>query len=289
MTAEKPLKPADSGPLLGITAWLGSTNETLEHPTPLEQIRASAGQIVSTVRVVFSPKTDIGAQQLGGAVMIIRLYSQLIRQRKRLAAGALVQRGVECEPGIAEPSAPASSGRRTHYTGDGRSRSAAAGQREVFANCADHVCSVLIAFMLFIAFFDTGDWARSAQIITRSRFVSLRNNEIAGCASHPDRRNLFMRYCESPFLYHRRKTREVVVGDPARAASSSAATSPVVVQSMITCDTMDTAASVQQTLDLVAVGCQIVRITAPTVKDAARLMKNISGESCAHRGLCLVS
>ena len=42
-------------------------------------------------------------------------------------------------------------------------------------------------------------------------------------------------------------------------------------QSMITCDTMDTAACVQQTLDLVAVGCQIVRITAPTVKDAANL------------------
>jgi (E)-4-hydroxy-3-methylbut-2-enyl-diphosphate synthase len=46
---------------------------------------------------------------------------------------------------------------------------------------------------------------------------------------------------------------------------------PVVRQSMLTCDTMDTAACVQQTLDLVAVGCQIVRITAPTVKDAANL------------------
>lgn len=46
---------------------------------------------------------------------------------------------------------------------------------------------------------------------------------------------------------------------------------PIVVQSMITCDTMDTAASVQQTLDLAAVGCQMVRITAPTVKDAANL------------------
>jgi (E)-4-hydroxy-3-methylbut-2-enyl-diphosphate synthase len=29
----------------------------------------------------------------------------------------------------------------------------------------------------------------------------------------------------------------------------------------LTCDTMDTAASVQQTLDLVNVGCQLVRIT----------------------------
>ena len=43
---------------------------------------------------------------------------------------------------------------------------------------------------------------------------------------------------------------------------------------MLTCDTMDTAECVRQTLDLVAVGCQIVRITAPTVKDAANL-KNI--------------
>jgi len=40
---------------------------------------------------------------------------------------------------------------------------------------------------------------------------------------------------------------------------------------MLTCDTMDTAECVRQTLDLVAVGCQIVRITAPTVKDAANL------------------
>ena len=40
---------------------------------------------------------------------------------------------------------------------------------------------------------------------------------------------------------------------------------------MITCDTMDTAACIQQTLDLVNVGCEIVRITAPTVKDAANL------------------
>jgi (E)-4-hydroxy-3-methylbut-2-enyl-diphosphate synthase len=80
-----------------------------------------------------------------------------------------------------------------------------------------------------------------------------------------------MQYCESPFLFHRRKTREVVVGDPARGGVIVGGDHPVVVQSMITCDTMDTAASVQQTLDLVAVGCQIVRITAPTVKDAANL------------------
>src|SRR5438067_5956181 len=46
---------------------------------------------------------------------------------------------------------------------------------------------------------------------------------------------------------------------------------PIRVQSMLTCDTMDTAACIQQTLDLVKIGCEIVRITAPTVKDAANL------------------
>jgi (E)-4-hydroxy-3-methylbut-2-enyl-diphosphate synthase len=86
-----------------------------------------------------------------------------------------------------------------------------------------------------------------------------------------------MEYCASPYLFHRRKTREVVVGDPARGGVIMGGDHPVVVQSMITCDTMDTRASVQQTLDLVAVGCQIVRITAPTVKDAANL-KNIVAE-----------
>src|SRR5436309_7460523 len=86
-----------------------------------------------------------------------------------------------------------------------------------------------------------------------------------------------MRYCESPFFYHRRNTREVVVGDPARGGVVIGGDNPVVVQSMLTCDTMDTAECVKQTLDLVAVGCQIVRITAPTVKDAANL-KNIVSE-----------
>jgi (E)-4-hydroxy-3-methylbut-2-enyl-diphosphate synthase len=94
-----------------------------------------------------------------------------------------------------------------------------------------------------------------------------------------------MRYCESPFFYHRRKTREVVIGDPARGGVIIGGGHPVVKQSMLTCDTMDTAESVKQTLDLVAVGCQLVRITAPTVKDAANL-QNIVAE--LHKRGCFV-
>src|SRR3954467_11148331 len=94
-----------------------------------------------------------------------------------------------------------------------------------------------------------------------------------------------MKYCESPYFFQRRKTREVIVGDPASGGVIIGGNHPVMMQSMLTCDTMDTAASVQQTLDLVNVGCQLVRITAPTVKDAANL-KNIVAE-LRSRG-CLV-
>jgi (E)-4-hydroxy-3-methylbut-2-enyl-diphosphate synthase len=73
-------------------------------------------------------------------------------------------------------------------------------------------------------------------------------------------------YCLNPYAYKRRVSREIKVGKVSIGGGN-----PVRVQSMLTCDTMDTAACVQQTLDLVKVGCEIVRITAPTVKDAANL------------------
>src|SRR5881227_3641032 len=81
-----------------------------------------------------------------------------------------------------------------------------------------------------------------------------------------------MLYCENPMAYRRRATREVMVGRVGVGAAN-----PIRVQSMITCDTMDTEASIAQTLDLAAVGCEIVRITAPTVKDAANLQHIVAG------------
>ncbi len=81
-----------------------------------------------------------------------------------------------------------------------------------------------------------------------------------------------MTYCASPYQYQRRLSRVVNVGSVGVGGAN-----PIRVQSMITCDTMDTAASIQQTLDLVAVGCEIVRITAPTVKDAANLQHIVAG------------
>lgn len=80
-----------------------------------------------------------------------------------------------------------------------------------------------------------------------------------------------MPYFGYPYSYQRRPTREVVVGDPSRGGVVLGGNRPIVVQSMLTCDTLDTAECVRQTLDLVAVGCQIVRITAQTVRHAANL------------------
>jgi len=94
-----------------------------------------------------------------------------------------------------------------------------------------------------------------------------------------------MRYCASPYSFQRRKTREILIGDPQNGGIIIGGDHPVVMQSMLTCDTMDTAECVRQTLELVAVGCQLVRITAPTVKDAANL-QNIVRELRAQN--CLV-
>src|SRR5438034_258149 len=79
-------------------------------------------------------------------------------------------------------------------------------------------------------------------------------------------------FCENPFIYHRRKTRGVKAGNVGIGGDN-----PIRVQSMITCDTMDTETSIQQTMELADAGCEIVRITAPTVKDARNLEHIVKG------------
>ncbi len=66
--------------------------------------------------------------------------------------------------------------------------------------------------------------------------------------------------------YNRFKTREVKVGDIGIGGSN-----PIRLQSMTTTNTMDTIATVEQTIRLVNAGCEIVRITAPSIKDAENL------------------
>jgi (E)-4-hydroxy-3-methylbut-2-enyl-diphosphate synthase len=79
-------------------------------------------------------------------------------------------------------------------------------------------------------------------------------------------------YCNSPFSYHRRKTHEVKVGGLGIGGHN-----PIRVQSMTIADTMDTAATVQEVIALVEAGCELVRITAPSLNEAENL-KNIKAE-----------
>ncbi|KAA3652720.1 MAG: hypothetical protein DWQ10_18925, partial [Calditrichaeota bacterium] len=75
-----------------------------------------------------------------------------------------------------------------------------------------------------------------------------------------------MKYCESIFSYKRRPTHEVMIGDVGIGGKN-----PIRIQSMTTSDTMDTDASVSEALQLAQAGCEIVRLTAPSIKDAHNL------------------
>jgi (E)-4-hydroxy-3-methylbut-2-enyl-diphosphate synthase len=84
-----------------------------------------------------------------------------------------------------------------------------------------------------------------------------------------------MSYCVSRFETVRRRTVEVNVGGVGVGGDN-----PVRIQSMTTSDTQDIAATVQQSIALAEVGCEIVRITAPNVT-AARCLKEIRAQITA--------
>jgi (E)-4-hydroxy-3-methylbut-2-enyl-diphosphate synthase len=66
--------------------------------------------------------------------------------------------------------------------------------------------------------------------------------------------------------YSRRKTIEVKVGSVPMGGDN-----PIRIQSMTTIDTMDTKGSVEQVIRMVDAGCEYVRITAPSLKEAQNL------------------
>lgn len=73
-------------------------------------------------------------------------------------------------------------------------------------------------------------------------------------------------YTPSLTQYVRRKTTTVTIGEVPMGSDY-----PIRVQSMTTIDTMDTAGSIEQTIRMIEAGCEYVRITAPSVKEAQNL------------------
>jgi len=84
--------------------------------------------------------------------------------------------------------------------------------------------------------------------------------------------NTNKKYCNSLTKYDRFLTREVKVGDVSLGTDN-----PIRIQSMTTTFTMDTKATVEQTIRMVESGCDYVRITAPSLSEAKNL-KNIKNE-----------
>ena len=73
-------------------------------------------------------------------------------------------------------------------------------------------------------------------------------------------------YCNSLTSYSRRTTNQVRIGDLMLGSDY-----PIRVQSMTTIDTMDTEGSIEQSIRMIESGCELVRITAPSVKEAQNL------------------
>jgi len=79
-------------------------------------------------------------------------------------------------------------------------------------------------------------------------------------------------YCNSLTQYQRWQTREVMVGKVGFGGNN-----PIRIQSMTTTDTMDTQATVEQSIRMIEAGCELIRITAPSKSEAENLL-NIKNE-----------
>ena len=73
-------------------------------------------------------------------------------------------------------------------------------------------------------------------------------------------------YCPSLTRYQRWQTREVMVGNVGVGGKN-----PIRIQSMTTTDTLDTIGTIDQSIRMINAGCEIVRVTAPSVKEAENL------------------
>lgn len=160
--AAKPISPPGAVPSFGINSWQDLTATKLVHPSPADQIQASVSQIAGTLRALFSRKSDVGVQQLGGAVMIIRVYSNLFDSPDgwRLVLWFSVVMNVNLALLNMLPFPVLDGGHITLALLEQVRRRPVSG---AILNYFQTACAMLlIGFMLFIAFFDTGDWVRSA-------------------------------------------------------------------------------------------------------------------------------
>ena len=162
LLAARPIQPTNAGASFGI-AWQVDTNVTITHPAPMDQIRESADQIFATIGALFERKGEIGVQQLGGPVMIARVYYNLFQDedgwRRVLWFSVILNVNLALLNLLPLPVLDGG-----HIT---LSLVEAVRRRPVSARLLNQIqtgfAALLIAFMVYIMFFDTGDWIRSAR------------------------------------------------------------------------------------------------------------------------------
>jgi regulator of sigma E protease len=163
LLAVKPVMPTNSNPSLGILALGEETNAPLVYPNPLDQIQSSVGQIFATISALFAHKGEIGVQQLGGPVMIARVYYNLFQDedgwRRVLWFSVILNVNLALINLLPMPVLDGG-----HIT---LSLIEAIRRRPVKTHVLNYIQNsfmmLLILFMVYIMFFDTGDWLRSAQ------------------------------------------------------------------------------------------------------------------------------
>jgi regulator of sigma E protease len=158
----RPIQPTNSPPSLGIVAWGEQTNMLLVHPNPWDQIKSSVGQIVGTLRVLVTPKSEVSVQQLGGAVMIVRVYYNLFQDedgwRRVLWFSVILNVNLALLNLLPLPVLDGG-----HIV---LALVEAIRRRPISVRLLQSIqtgfAALIIGFMIYIAFFDTGDWLRSA-------------------------------------------------------------------------------------------------------------------------------
>jgi regulator of sigma E protease len=162
LLAVKPIQPTNSNPSLGILELGDQSQAALVYPGPLEQIQSGVGQIFGVIGALLHRKGEIGVQQLGGAVMIARVYCNLFESEQgwRLALWFSVILNVNLALINLLP-LPVLDGGHILLSLIETIR-----RRPVSARILNSIqtgfAALLIGFMLYIAFFDTSDWLRSA-------------------------------------------------------------------------------------------------------------------------------
>lgn len=163
LTPVIPIKPKDATPSFGFSEAIMETNESLTYPSPVQQIRDSASMILATIGAVSSPKVHVGVQQLGGPVMIIRAYKSFFESengwRRVLWFSVVLNVNLALLNIVPFPVLDGGHILLALIEAYRRRPVSAKLLQTIQTTCA----LLLIAFMAYIMFFDTGDWIRSAQ------------------------------------------------------------------------------------------------------------------------------